>query len=176
MNTNTHIYEHTQTQTFTHSNSTHKIKNMQTLTHAHAHTQLQVTQHLYDASKHRQHIFLSFPSQKYTLSSFVHPYLPSFNYSDDAPKKENVDDGAEKAKALEESKRKKVNLIDAKRGQNAGIALARIKVGFTEVRERYATINFCACKNTYLVPEDRDADADKWRMSLVSQEDILYSY
>jgi hypothetical protein len=37
---------------------------------------------------------------------------------------------------LEESKRKKVNLIDAKRGQNAGIALARIKVGFTEVRER----------------------------------------
>jgi uncharacterized membrane protein len=59
-----------------------------------------------------------------------------FFYSDDAPKKDKVDDGAEKAKALEESKRKKVNLIDAKRGQNAGIALARIKVGFTEVRER----------------------------------------
>lgn len=73
----------------------------------------------------------SSPSSSSLSSYSSYPF-----YSDDAPKKDKVDDGAEKAKALEESKRKKVNLIDAKRGQNAGIALARIKVGFTEVRER----------------------------------------
>ena len=95
------------------------------------------------------HPLITPPTLPYSLT-FIYPHLPSYtypfthifspsyslSYSDDAPKKDKVDDGAEKAKALEESKRKKVNLIDAKRGQNAGIALARIKVGFTEVRER----------------------------------------
>lgn len=78
----------------------------------------------------------SSPSSSSPSSSSLSSYSSYPFYSDDAPKKDKVDDGAEKAKALEESKRKKVNLIDAKRGQNAGIALARIKVGFTEVRER----------------------------------------
>ena len=43
-----------------------------------------------------------------------------------------------KEKPVEEvaNSRKRVNLIDAKRAQNAGIALARIKVPFPEVKER----------------------------------------
>lgn len=44
-----------------------------------------------------------------------------------------------KPKPAEES-RKRVSLIDAKRAQNAGIALARIKVPFPEVKERYVRI------------------------------------
>ena len=80
---------------------------------------------------HLSHLYSSLSPFSSSSSSSTSSF-----YSDDAPKKDKVDDGAEKAKALEESKRKKVNLIDAKRGQNAGIALARIKVGFTEVRER----------------------------------------
>ena len=44
-----------------------------------------------------------------------------------------------KPKPAEES-RKRVSLIDAKRAQNAGIALARIKVPFSEVKERYVRI------------------------------------
>jgi hypothetical protein len=37
--------------------------------------------------------------------------------------------------------KKRVNLIDAKRGQNAGIALARIKISLPEVRERILLMN-----------------------------------
>jgi hypothetical protein len=33
-------------------------------------------------------------------------------------------------------KKKRINLVDMKRGQNAGIALARIKMSFEEVRRR----------------------------------------
>ena len=64
------------------------------------------------------------------------PNSLSLSHSDDAPKKKEKADAGETTAAVEESKRKRVNLIDAKRGQNAGIALARIKVGFPEVRER----------------------------------------
>ena len=49
-----------------------------------------------------------------------------------------------KPKPAEES-RKRVSLIDAKRAQNAGIALARIKVPFSEVKERYVRICFRIC-------------------------------
>jgi hypothetical protein len=59
----------------------------------------------------------------------------SHTNSDAEPKKKEKVDTDEKTAVVEE-KRKRVNLIDAKRGQNAGIALARIKVGFPEVRER----------------------------------------
>ena len=37
--------------------------------------------------------------------------------------------------------RKRVNLIDMKRGQNAGIALARIKMSFAEVKERISLMD-----------------------------------
>ena len=39
------------------------------------------------------------------------------------------------------SSRKRVNLIDMKRGQNAGIALARIKMSFAEVKERISLMD-----------------------------------
>ena len=53
--------------------------------------------------------------------------------------KKAAKDGEKKPSALEEAQnsRKRVNLIDAKRAQNAGIALARIKMPFAEVKERY---------------------------------------
>jgi hypothetical protein len=37
--------------------------------------------------------------------------------------------------------RKRVNLIDMKRGQNAGIALARIKMSFAEVKDRISQMD-----------------------------------
>ena len=45
---------------------------------------------------------------------------------------------AEASKPAQEQKKQKVNLIDAKRGQNAGIALARIKKSFDQVRKAIA--------------------------------------
>ena len=45
---------------------------------------------------------------------------------------------AEANKPAPEQKKQKVNLIDAKRGQNAGIALARIKKSFDQVRKAIA--------------------------------------
>ena len=45
---------------------------------------------------------------------------------------------AEANKPAPEQKKQKVNLIDAKRGQNAGIALARIKKTFEQVRKAIA--------------------------------------
>jgi hypothetical protein len=55
-------------------------------------------------------------------------------------------DSEEKAKAapIVAPKPKKVtviNLIDSKRGQNAGIALARIKMTFSELRSRIQGFN-----------------------------------
>lgn len=48
----------------------------------------------------------------------------------------------ETAKAAAPStSRKRVNLIDMKRGQNAGIALARIKMSFAEVKERISLMD-----------------------------------
>lgn len=44
--------------------------------------------------------------------------------------------GKDTKPAASTDKRKVVSLIDPKRGQNAGIALARLKVPFSEVRER----------------------------------------
>ena len=60
-------------------------------------------------------------------------------YSDESVAKKAAKDGEKKPSALEDAQnsRKRVNLIDAKRAQNAGIALARIKMPFAEVRERY---------------------------------------
>ena len=40
------------------------------------------------------------------------------------------------AKDLAHKKKQVINLIDMKRGQNAGIALARIKLTFEELKER----------------------------------------
>lgn len=58
--------------------------------------------------------------------------------SDESVAKKAEKEGVKKPTALEEAQnsRKRVNLIDAKRAQNAGIALARIKVPFAEIKER----------------------------------------
>jgi hypothetical protein len=43
----------------------------------------------------------------------------------------------EKAKKPADAKKQKICLIDMKRGQNAGIALARIKFSFDELKQRW---------------------------------------
>lgn len=51
---------------------------------------------------------------------------------------ESVDSSSKSTvkKSLETTKKTKINLIDAKRGQNAGIALARLKLPYEDIRRR----------------------------------------
>jgi len=42
--------------------------------------------------------------------------------------------------ATAEVKKQRINLIDMKRGQNAGIALARIRMTFEEVKMRFNSL------------------------------------
>ena len=49
--------------------------------------------------------------------------------------------GGARPNSMGMSSRKRVNLIDMKRGQNAGIALARIKMSFAEVKERISLMD-----------------------------------
>lgn len=46
-------------------------------------------------------------------------------------------DAAKETKPAAAPKKKALNVIDMKRAQNASIALARIKIPFNEVREKY---------------------------------------
>ena len=88
--------------------------------------------------------------------SFLPSRLPSFSRSllplqfyetvfsnEDPFKKPQGGDSAGGARphSLGMSSRKRVNLIDMKRGQNAGIALARIKMSFAEVKERISLMD-----------------------------------
>jgi hypothetical protein len=67
------------------------------------------------------------------------PFPPPSNNSNEDQSKKPAGEATRPAVAL--VSRKRVNLIDMKRGQNAGIALARIKMSFAEVKDRISQMD-----------------------------------
>jgi hypothetical protein len=85
---------------------------------------------------------ISLPLPIHLVPYFTSPLILSIfisTHSNDDQLKKPQGETAKSAAPL--TSRKRVNLIDMKRGQNAGIALARIKMSFAEVKERISLMD-----------------------------------